>query len=362
MTREDHLQGSTDYELAAPLASSDMEGVHRIAIAGFGNVGQALARLIAERNPAASNVVIVGVSDPRFGTVASHEGIDVGELLTAVSEEGFEAIASHMPGAGVLDMVGAAGADTLVELSVTDLETAEPATTHVRQALSAGLNVSTTNKGPIALHHTELRDLAQANGVTLAFEGTVMSGTPVIAMAGAMQNAGLTALNGVLNGTTNFILTLVEGGSSYEDALALAQSHGYAEADPAGDIEGHDSAAKLVILAEVLLGATISLPDVERLPIFSVAPEQIQQAKMEGDSYRYLSTLDGGTGEWHASVAPRRLPAAHPLTRVAGAGNGVTLDTELLGEMTLFGPGAGPTPTAFAVLSDLNRIVRESAG
>lgn len=339
-----------------------MERVHRIALAGFGNVGQALARLIAGNHPAASQVVIVGVSDPRFGTVASSAGLDAGELLAAVNHRGFGDSPSHMPGAGVLDMVDAAGADTLVELSVTELETGEPATTHLRHALSAGLNVSTTNKGPIALHYAELHELARLKGVTLAFEGTVMSGTPVIALAGAVQNAGPSALVGILNGTTNYILTLVEQGSSYEEALARAQSHGYAEADPTGDIEGHDSAAKLIILAEILAGAAISFAEVDRLPLVSVAPEQIRQAREEGESYRYLSGLEKRHGVWHASVAPRRLPPGHPLTGVTGAGNGVTIDTELLGEVTLFGPGAGPTPTAFAVLSDLSRIERESAG
>lgn len=338
-----------------------MKSTHRIAIAGFGNVGQALARLISGRSDAASNVAIVGVSDPRFGTVASDQGLEAGELLSNVRNGGFVNNPAHMPGGGVLEMVDTAGADTLVELSVTDLDTGEPATTHIRHAITAGMNVSTTNKGPIALHYRELCELARLNEVMLAFEGTVMSGTPVIELARLIRNAGFSALKGILNGTTNYIITNVEKGLSYEEALAQAQSHGYAEADPRGDVEGHDSAAKLSILAEILAGDAIPVAQVERVSLSSMTTEQIQVANREGENFRYLSTIENRQGEWRASVAPRRLQAADPLKGVLGAGNGVTIDTELLGEVTLFGPGAGPTPTAFAVLSDLDRIERRSA-
>ncbi len=291
--------------------------------------------------------------------MASGEPIDAACLLATIRDQGFPSNLGHLPGEGVVRMIDAAEADTLVELSITDLETGEPATTHVRHALSAGWNVVTTNKGPIALHYGELRELASRNGVTLAFEGTVMSGTPVIQLAGLIRSAGCKRLVGILNGTTNYIITEVERGATYEEALTRAQHHGYAEADPSGDVDGSDSAAKLVILGEIIADASIALGEVDRVPLSSVSADEVHGASTTGEKIRYVASLEDHAGSWRASVSPRRLPGAHPLAGVSGAGNGVTFGTELLGEVTILGPGAGPRQTAFAVLSDLRRIDRD---
>ncbi len=337
-----------------------MREVHRIAIAGFGNVGQALAHMVAAGHPAASGIVIVGVSDPRYGTVASTEGLDAAWLLASAGDSDFGQHGAHMPEAGVLEMIEATDADTLVELTITDLETGEPAATHLRHAMSVGWNVSTTNKGPIALYYGELLELAHRNRVSLAFEGTVMSGTPVVSLARHIRSARCQALFGILNGTTNYILSQVELGVSHEEALARAQAHGFAEADPSADVDGHDAAAKLVILAEIAAGADLPIASVERVPLSSVSTDEVLAAIGDGERVRYLASLDQRQDQWHASVSPRRLPDSDPLARVVDAGNGVTFRTELLGDVTLFGPGAGPSETAFAVLSDLEGIQRAS--
>ena len=331
---------------------------HRIAIAGFGNVGQAVAQLIAEGHPSAAGVVITGVSDPRFGTLASDVPFDATELLERAAAGGFAALGGYGSEAGVLEMIESVKADTLVELTFTDLETGEPATTHVRRAIEAGLNVSTTNKGPIALNYGELRDLAEAKGVALAFEGTVMSGSPAVGLAMTIRDAGCTGALGILNGTTNYIITRMESGVSYEDALSEAQEHGYAEADPTGDVEGHDAAGKLTILAQVLAEAPIPIGDVGRVSLATVSPEDIAEADENGERWRYIGTLEERDGQWSASVAPKRLPASHPLAAITGATNAITFRTDLLGDVTISGPGAGRSETAFAVISDLRRIER----
>lgn len=333
---------------------------HRIAIAGFGNVGQAVAGLIADGHPSATGIVITGVSDPRFGTVASGDGIDAAELLAGANDGGFGDVEGLMPDSGVIEMIEAATAETLVELTFTDLETGEPASTHVRRALQAGMNVSTTNKGPIALNYSELVDLARSNGVTLAFEGTVMSGSPAVELAQTIKGAGCSGLLGILNGTTNFIITRMEEGVAYDDALAEAQERGYAEADPSGDVEGHDAAGKLTILAQVLAGESMPISQIERVPLSTVSPSDIEEAAKTGERWRYVASLEERDGVWRASVSPKRLAGSHPLSAVTGATNAITFHTDLLGDVTVSGPGAGRSETAFAVISDLRHIEKVS--
>lgn len=335
-----------------------MAVAHRIAMAGFGNVGQALARLMADGHPSVEGVVITGVSDPRFGTVASAEAIDPALLLARATDGGFEDLPGHMDDAGVLGMIEKVHAETLVELTFTDLETGEPATTHVRRAIEAGMNVSTTNKGPIALHYGELRDLAESKGVSLAFEGTVMSGSPAVELARTIRDAGCVGALGILNGTTNYMITRMEQGLSYEAALREAQQRGFAEADPTGDVEGHDAAGKLTILAQVLADVAIPVGEIERVSLATVTSESIASALETEERWRYIATLERSNGEWRAGVAPKRLTASDPLAAVTGATNAITFRTELLGDVTVSGPGAGRSETAFAVISDLRRIER----
>lgn len=331
---------------------------HRIAIAGFGNVGQALAGLIADKHPAAANIVITGVSDPRYGTVASDSPLDAADLLVAVEDRGFTG-AGLMPEGGVLEMIEAVSADTLVELTFTDLETAEPATSHVRAALETGMSVSTTNKGPIALRYPVLENLAAEKGLTLAFEGTVMSGSPAIATARSVRDAGCTALMGILNGTTNFIISQMEEGARYDDALTEAQERGYAEADPSGDVEGHDAAGKLAILAQVLAGETIDVSKIERVPLSAISSKDIARAAESGERWRYVGVLEERDGVWRAGVSPKKVAGSHPLAGVTGPTNAITFKTELLGDVTISGPGAGRIATAYAVVHDLRQIERD---
>ena len=155
------------------------------------------------------------------------------------------------------------GANVLVELSFTDLKTGEPALSHMIQALESGMNVSTTNKGPAALHFPKLLQLSKTHGGQIGVEGTVMSGTPTLALGMEMlAAAGISRVQGLLNGTTNYILGEMENGADYADALKDAQAKGYAEADPAGDVDGHDAAAKVVILANLVMAQSMTMDDV----------------------------------------------------------------------------------------------------
>lgn len=336
--------------------------VQSLVLAGFGNVGQAVAELIAEEHSATDGLRITGVVDPRFGSIIDKSGIDPAQMLEAAREDGsFDAMPGSTPSGDVFEAIDGSGADTLVELTFTNLETGEPATSHIRYALSRGLNVSTTNKGPIALHLEELQKYAAENEAVIAYEGTVMSGTPAVLVAvESIRGAGFRGVTGILNGTTNYIITRMEEGVTYADALREAQELGYAEADPSGDVDGHDVAGKVSILAKVLTDTTVAPVDIDRVPLETLSPDDVASAIESGKRWRYLAVLEPSGAGWSGSVAPRLIDEDHPLAAVTGATNAITFTTELLGHVTLTGPGAGRAETAYSVLNDLARISSRS--
>ena len=171
-----------------------------------------------------------------------------------------------------------------------------------------------------------------------------------------MKSARLRKVEGILNGTTNYILTNMEMGVSYQDALAEAQKKGYAEADPTGDVEGFDAAGKVVILSQLLFDRVIGMAEVERNGISRLTLEDIRQAKQAGERWKLIGSLEEKGETLQARVAPVRLPLSHPLAGVSGATNAITYETHILGRVTLIGPGAGRQPTGYALLSDLLAI------
>ena len=342
---------------------------YRLALIGFGNVGQGFAEILRDRSADlarqfGAEFQIVGVCTRRRGSVYDPQGLDPAALLAAVNSPGYlESLASPHRGWEPLRLIRESNAGVVVEVSPTDLQTGEPAITHVRAALEAGKHVVTANKGPVALRYPELSGLARAHGTQLGVEGTVMGGTPVLRMGRELLSAaGIYRMQGILNGTTNYILTQMENGATYAAALAEAQARGYAEADPTGDVEGYDPAAKVVILANLFLGAALSLAQVDRQGITQLTPADIEAARGAGERWKLVGTVEHRDGQITASLRPTRLPLAHPLASVNGAANALIFSTRLLGEVTLVGAGAGRVETGFAILSDLLAIHRESGG
>jgi homoserine dehydrogenase len=171
--------------------------------------------------------------------------------------------------------------------------------------------------------------------------------------------AKIRKVQGILNGTTNFILTKMEAGAAYPEALAEAQALGYAEADPTGDVEGFDAAGKVVILARLLMNEQIRMEDVDRSGITHLTPDDIQSAQSAGERWKLIGSLEkNSSGKLAASVKAQRLPISHPLAGVSGATNAAHFSTELLGDVTLIGPGAGKLATGYAVIEDILAIYR----
>jgi homoserine dehydrogenase len=340
---------------------------YRLAVIGFGNVGQGLAQVLRDRDQwlrqdFGIGAQIVAVSDPVLGCKYDPQGLSPADLLEAVRTTGsIKGVPAPHSGMDSLHTIRETNADVIVELSPTDLKTGEPAVQHIRAALEAGKHAITTNKGPVALQYAELEGLAAAHGVELGVEGTVMSGTPTLRMGRELlAGAGIRGIRGIINGTTNFILTRMQEGKQYAEALAEAQARGYAEADPTGDVEGYDAAGKLVILANVLMKQPIGMGDVERQGITRLSKDDICEAEEAGEVWKLIASLERTANGIKAAVGPKRVPLTHPLAVVRGATNAITYDTELLGEVTLIGPGAGRLETGYAILCDLLAIARRN--
>jgi len=339
---------------------------YRIALIGFGNVGQGFVEILRDRGKELSltygaDFQIVAINTIDIGTIINPEGLDLTDLLQSVqNQHSFKGLKGDFPEWDAVQTIINSNADVIVELSFTNLQTGQPAITHVETAFVHNKDVVTTNKGPVALDYTRLHDIAFKNGLYFGVEGTVMSGTPSIHLGlDVLKSAGIRKVQGIFNGTTNYILGQMENGISYENALQEAQGLGYAEADPTGDVEGFDAAGKVVILANLLMGANLSLNNVDRTGITRLTKTDILDAKSEGTVWKLVGEVTHQNGETIASVKPTLLPRSHPLANVNGVTNAVTFTTDLLGEVTLIGPGAGRLQTGYAVLSDLLWIHRQ---
>jgi homoserine dehydrogenase len=341
---------------------------YRLALIGFGNVGQGFAQILRDRGEEikqrfGAEFQLVAVSDLLKGSLHDPVGLNPAALLDAVRATGrLDQVPATQRGWDALQTITQSKADVVIELSYTDLKTGEPAITHLRRAIEAGKHVITTNKGPIALRYAELKQLADQHGVEIGVEGTVMSGTPALRLGQELlAAAGIRRIQGILNGTTNYILTQMEAGTTYADALADAQARGYAEADPTGDVEGFDAAGKVVILSSVLMNMPLLMSEVDRQGITQLTPDDIAAAKSAGERWKLIGRLETVDGKINASVRPTRLPIAHPLASVSGATNAITFTTDLLGDVTLIGPGAGRLETGYALVTDLLAIHRKVA-
>jgi len=336
---------------------------YKLAIIGFGNVGQGLAKIINDKNQLLSKTFgielsIVAVCDLYKGSIANENGLDPTVLLSDLKKYGdLKSTSAPITGWNAIETIDHSGADILIELAFTDLKTGEPALSHVKRALNNGMHVSMTNKGPIALHYPELHKLALSKKVEIGIEGTVMSGTPALNLGKEMLlAAGITKIQGILNGTTNYILGEMTAGADYQVALKQAQILGYAEADPTGDVEGSDAAAKVVILGNLLMDLPLTLNDIDTTGISHITSTDIAHAKHANKQWKLIGSVEKNEHGFIASVKPEMVSKEDPLAAINGATNAITYSTELLGDITLIGPGAGRIETGYAVIEDLVSI------
>ncbi len=339
----------------------------KLAFIGFGTVGQGLTEILLEKKELLKekynfSFSVLAISDLMKGSVYDEKGLDMIKVLELVNAgKKLDNYPGGIKGLDSISTIKNTTANTIIEVTYTDVKTGEPALTHIKTALQAGKNVVSSNKGPVVKQAVYLLKLAKSNNVNYGFEGVVLSGTPVINLVKyTLAGNNIKRFKGILNGTTNYILTKMEDGISYADALKKAQELGYAEADPTGDVEGFDALGKVVILTNVVLGKNITWQDVERKGINEISINDVEKAKKEGKRWKLIGSAEiKSDGSVKAKVWPEKLPLSDPLSGVAGATNALTFFTDELGAVTIVGPGAGRRETGFALLIDLLEINRK---
>jgi len=335
----------------------------RALLVGFGNVGREVARLLgAERSRypklAGLRVEVVGIATRSRGGLANPSGVDLRRALAEMEELGcFSPENSDFSALDTPRAVLELEYDVLVELSPLSIsDRGEPAASHLREAIRRGRHVVTANKGPLAYSFRGLSRLARERKVGFLFESTVMDGAPVFNLARAcLRGCRVLELEGILNSTSNFVLSRLECGDSLAEAVARAQSLGIAEADPNHDLEGWDSAAKICVLANVLMDLDITPLQVRRQGILSVGSERLRAARNRGKRLKLVSRA-----RWaelsEATVALEEFSEDHPFARVEGTGSILKISTDLMTPILIHQEAPGLSDTAYGVLNDLMEI------
>lgn len=330
----------------------------RVILCGFGVVGQSLVKLLESR---ADNLYasfglkprIVGVVDSGGGVVDS-AGLTSSELIAAKKRS---SVGSHNKGkSGMtgIELIEDAEADVMIETTSSNYKDAEPGMSHITAAMRHQMHVISVNKGPLALAFPSLMELAKYNSVSLRFSGTVGGGTPILDYAkNSLRGERIESFRGILNGTTNYILTNMVSGMSFDSALKDASSKGYVEADESLDLDGLDAAAKLVILANWIMGMKVTMPDIKCTGIRDITESDIKRAAKKDCAIKLVAVCDK---DLH--VAPQDVRIDDPLC-VNGTLNGISIVSEHSGTQTIIGRGAGGTETASSIIRDLIDIRRD---
>lgn len=335
-----------------------------LALLGFGHVGRAFARLLLDKRrwllrEYGLEWKVTGIATRSHGMAIDSAGLPVANILRgspARLDLGRFHKGPRCP--STTDFVRQCGADVLFEMTVLDLS-GQPAATYMRTALAAGLHVVTVNKGPVANHFRALSGLARKRAVRFLYEGTVMDGAPLFGLVRQMLPATrIISLRGILNSTTNYILTQMEQGTSFDAALRYVQERGIAEADPSLDTEGWDAAAKLSILVQSIMGGSVRPEEVKREGISEETGRLVRAAVRRERRIRLVARAYRQGGRIIAKVGPEELEAFDPLASIRGLSNILILNTDTMRELALVENNPGVEQTAFALFTDLVTLLR----
>ena len=328
----------------------------KVILVGFGFIGRGLVKTFHEKLDKIRildrEFKLVGVSDSR-GYLYDEDGLDLEKLadVKRLSEYPNE----YREGGSAEELIEKGNADLMVETTPTNIKNGEPGLTFMRKALSEGIHVVTSNKGPLVVAFRDLTMLAEKNGCHLLYEGTVAGAVPIFSLVReCLQGDKIRRISGILNGTTNYILSrMYFEGTSFELALKEAQERGITERDSSYDVDGIDAACKVVILANALMNRNVKFEDVERTGIRRITQEAVSLAKKSNFAIKLVGTIDR-----RIEVAPKLVPINHPLC-VHGTLNAVYIETDLAKELTLVGYGAGKE-TVSAVLNDVLTVMKRT--
>ncbi|MBN1678163.1 MAG: hypothetical protein JW880_06450 [Candidatus Thermoplasmatota archaeon] len=331
----------------------------RLALVGFGNVGQQFARLLMAKRDwllrkKGLDVEVLAIATRSRGSLLSKRALDLERVLSAIGSGSLPAYGSDSTALSPIGIIEKCDADIMIELSTLNIDSGQPAIDHLRTAMRAGMDVITANKGPIAWAYEELRDIARSKGVHLRFEGTVMDGTPIFNLVErTLPGCEILGLTGILNSTSNLILGEMSRGKSMEMAVQEAQARGIAEADPSLDVDGWDASAKITALANVLMDAGMNPKMVDRLGIRGISLEEIREASAEGKKIKLVARAFREGSSIKLQVRPERVGPDSPMWAVDGTSSSLTMSTDLMGDITVVESSPALTQTAYAVFSDM---------
>jgi len=334
----------------------------RIVLVGLGNLGRRFCETVAVKQPLLAErygliLTLVGAADSR-GVAYAPEGLDMLEVAALKAAGG--TIADY-PDVGRSDwdavaLVEAAEADVLMDASPVNLETgAEPGLTCIRMAMNKGWDVITPNKGPLVVAFRELHDLAREKNVALRYDGTVAGGLPALNVGCRdLRGAQLSLLEAVPNLVTGYVMDMLAEGTSWEEATTRARAAGVLESPPEWDLDGWDAAAKLVILANAILGCDAKIDDVERAGVSTVPAAELAAALERGEKYRLLARAElQDDDSYKLSVLPTPLKPEHPLGHMGSKQMGVVYTTDIYGTITFIIDEPDPVPSSATMLRDL---------
>jgi len=317
-------------------------------------VGQSFAKLLLSHSTDLYNDYgikpkVVACADHK-GIVSCNQGLDLDRLLNVKKKKrSVIQYGSNTDTSGILDVIENIDAEVVIELTPTNITNGEPGKTHIMAAMKSGKNVITVNKGPLALEFPSLMELAEYNRIAFKFSGTVGGGTPILEFAKrCLRGDRIISFEGILNGTTNYILSKMYEGLNFTQALRDASEKGYAEKDSTLDIEGYDAVAKLVIASNLVMNMKSRMSDVVRTGIRDVQPTRVMNERKKGNAIKLIASCDGK----NLVVKPKPVSTKDPIC-VDGILNAVTFTCQHSGQQTIIGKGAGGMETASSILRDL---------
>lgn len=332
----------------------------KLCLMGLGSVGRELIKLIDRKRDDVQaqydlSFKIVGIATGRHGILVDPNGIDHAYALSGQWADRAWASTEE----NRVKMIRECGANVLVEMSPINRETGRPALDYLELALNLGMHAISANKGPVVHGYRHLSALAKRQGKAFLFESTVMDGFPLLNLyRECLPATRVLSFRGVLNSTTNLILTLMEEGRTFDEAVQHAQAIGIAETDPGNDIDGWDASVKVCVLSNVLMGADIRPPDVNRTGIRAITLGMIKEAQLARRKWRLVCAAEWLEGQLVAKVAPEEVPANDPLFRLYGTTSAIQIKTDTLNQLTLLETAPTPAQTAFGVLADLIAAAR----
>ncbi len=343
---------------------------YKLAFIGFGNVARSLAKLLLRKEDLlkAQGVTFsfTGISTGSHGFAVNPDGLNIRKALELVESGKDISILNNyqLPITNSLSVIQHSSADVMFENSPVNTQTGQPALDHIRAALNLGMHTVTANKGPVVHGYRELTALAKSKGKQFKFESTVLGGAPVFSVfRESFPLAELTSIKGIFNATTNVILSRMENGEAYEDAVKYAQSIGLAETDPTNDVDGWDAAIKVAALVTVLWDTPMTPQQVNPVGIRGITAEMIAKAKAEGKRYKLVCSAEKANGKIAASVSPQLVDSSSPLYGMMNSSTGITFRTDVILDYSIIlsekpGMKGGPVETAYGLFADFAAIAK----